>query len=299
VDESGRPADARSLSVPAADLHTHSTASDGTHPPADLVRLAAAAGLDTIALTDHDTLDGVAEARAAAAVGVRVIAGCEFSVQAPWGELHLLGYFLPVAERGPLAEFLAGQRDARTERMHEIVRRLRASGVPLTIAMVLAEAGGDALGRPHAARALIRAGHVSDLGEAFDRFLGRGRPANVPKRLPRLEDVTALVRRVAGVTSAAHLKGRATPAALERLRDSGVDAVEVRHPAHDAELAARLEALAPDLGLLRSGGTDWHGEEEAAEGGRAPLGTITVPPAWVDALEALHRERELESAEAT
>jgi len=300
VDEPGQPADARSLSVPGADLHTHSTASDGTHTPADLVRLAAAAGLDTIALTDHDTLDGVADARGAGGgVGVRVIAGCEFSVQAPWGELHLLGYFLPISRGGPLAEFLVGQRDARAERMREIVRRLRASGASVTIDAVLAEAGGDALGRPHAARALIRAGHVASMGEAFDRFLGRGRPAFVPKRLPALEDVTALVRRVAGVSSAAHLKGRATRAALERLRESGVDAIEVRHPVHDGDLTARLEALVPELGMLRSGGTDWHGEEEAAEDGRAPLGAITIPPAWVNALEALHRERELESAEAT
>jgi predicted metal-dependent phosphoesterase TrpH len=183
--------------------------------------------------------------------------------------------------------------------MREIVRRLRASGAPVTLDLVLAEAGGDALGRPHAARALMRAGHVANLGEAFDRFLGRGRPAFVPKRLPALEDVTALVRRVAGVSSAAHLKGRATRAALERLRESGVDAIEVRHPVHDGDLTARLEALVPELGMLRSGGTDWHGEEEAAEDGRAPLGAITIPPAWVNALEALHRQRELESAEAT
>jgi predicted metal-dependent phosphoesterase TrpH len=278
--------------VPGADLHTHSTASDGTHAPADLVRLAAAAGLDTIALTDHDTIDGVAEARRAGeALRVRVIAGCEFSVQAPWGEMHLLGYFLP-ADRGELAEFLAGQRAARADRMREIVRRLQASGASVTFGAVVAEAGGDALGRPHAARALIRAGHVAGIGEAFERFLGRGRPAFVPKRLPQLAAVTALIRRVAGVSSAAHLKGRGTRGALERLREDGVDAVEVRHPAHDDDLATRLETLAPELGMLRSGGTDWHGEEEAAEDGRAPLGGITIPKAWVDALEDLHRERE-------
>ncbi len=292
MDESGRPTDARSLSVPGADLHTHSTASDGTHTPADLIRLAAAAGLDTIALTDHDTVDGVSEARRAGeALGVRVIAGCEFSVLAPWGEMHLLGYFLPV-KAGELAEFLVGQRTARTHRMHEIVRRLRASGAPVTLDAVRAEAGGDALGRPHAARALIRAGHVADISEAFDRLLGRGRPAFVPKRLPGLEEVTDLVRRAGGVSSAAHLKGRATRAALERLRAAGIDAVEVRHPVHDDDLAARLEVLVPELGLLRSGGTDWHGEEEAVEGGRAPLGAITIPAAWVYELEALHLERE-------
>jgi len=279
--------------VPGADLHTHSTASDGTHSPADVVRLAAAAGLDTLALTDHDTLDGLPEAiRAGQDARVRLIAGCEFSVAAPWGELHLLGYFLPLAD-AELAPFLAAQRDARADRMREIVRRLRASGAAITLEHVVAEAGGEALGRPHAARALTRLGHTRGIAEAFDRFLGRGRPACVPKRLPDLAVVTALVRRVGGVTSAAHLKGRATRAALERLREAGVDAIEVRHPAHGDELAARLETLVPALGMLRSGGTDWHGEDEAGEDGRAPLGAITVPAAWVEALEALHRERRL------
>jgi len=277
--------------VAGADLHTHSTASDGTHEPVDVVRLAAAAGLDTIALTDHDTTDGVAAAvREGAARGVRVIAGAEFSVAAPWGEMHLLGYFLPETD-GRLAGFLAGQRDARAARMAEIVRRLQRNGVAVTLDAVRREAGGDALGRPHAARALVRGGHVAGIAAAFDRYLGSGRPAFVPKVLPDLAAVTALVREVGGVTSAAHLKGRGTRPALERLRGLGVDAVEVRHPAHDAERAGRLDRLAGELGLLRSGGTDWHGEEEAHEAGRAHLGTITVPPEWIGALEALHRQR--------
>lgn len=274
-----------------ADLHTHSTASDGTHPPADVVRLAAAAGLDTIALTDHDTLEGVVTAvRQGASDGVRVIAGAEFSVAAPWGEMHLLGYFLPPAD-SRLAAFLAGQREARAARMREIVQRLQRGGIAMSLEAVQREAGGDALGRPHAARALVRGQHVASIAAAFDRYLGRGRPAFVPKVLPDLATVTALVRGVGGVTSAAHLKGRGTRPALERLRQLGVDAVEVRHPAHDAERADRLDRLAAELGLLRSGGTDWHGEEEADEAGRAHLGEITVPPEWVTALETLHRRR--------
>ena len=274
-----------------ADLHTHSTASDGTYAPADVVRLAAEAGLHTIALTDHDTLHGVAAAeRQGAVAGVRVISGAEFSVGAPWGEMHLLGYFLPEANPR-LAAFLAGQREARAERMREVVRRLQKVGVALSLEAVHREAGGDALGRPHAARALVRGKHVEGIGAAFDRYLGRGRPAFVPKQLPGLEAVTALVSEVGGVTSAAHLKGRGTRPVLERLRASGVDAVEVRHPAHDVERAASLDRLAVDLGLLRSGGTDWHGEDEADEGGRAHLGAITVPTEWVAALETLHRRR--------
>jgi len=268
--------------VPAADLHLHSTASDGSHPPADVVALAAEAGLVTIALTDHDTLGGLAEARQAAeAANVRVISGCEFSVAAPWGEMHLLGYFLP-EEDEVLSRFLIGQREARGARMREIVRRLQASGAAVDLAAVLAESGGDAVGRPHAARALLSAGHVRNVNEAFHRYLGRGRPAFVPKVLPALEEVTALVARVAGVTSAAHLRDRATRPALQRLKE--------------AALRARLETLAPEVGMLRSGGTDWHGEREADAEGRAHLGEITIPGAWVDALDALHQRRLREAA---
>lgn len=278
--------------MPGADLHVHSTASDGTHAPADVVRLAAAAGLDTIALTDHDTLAGVADAgRAGESLGVRVIPGCEFSVAAPWGEMHLLAYFLPAGGGGTLTSFLEEQRNARVTRMREIVRRLAASGAPMTFDDVVAQAEGEALGRPHAARALVHGGRVRDVTEAFDRYLGRGRPAFVPKVLPALRHVTALVAAAGGVSSAAHLKDRASRAALRRLREAGVDAVEVRHPAHDQAMAARLEGLAPELGMLCSGGSDWHGEAEAAEDGRAPLGAITVPQSWVDALEGLHRQR--------
>lgn len=274
-----------------ADLHIHSTASDGTHAPADVVRLAAAAGLDTIALTDHDTLDGVVAAgRQGAMDGVRVIPGAEFSVAAPWGEMHLLGYFLPAADPR-LARFLVGQREARAERMREVVRRLQKIGVALSLEAVQREAEGDALGRPHAARALVRGKHVAGVAAAFDRYLGRGRPAFVPKTLPGMEAVATLVRDVGGVTSAAHLKGRGTRPALERLRECGVDGIEVRHPAHDAERTAHLDRLATELGMLRSGGTDWHGEDEAGESGRAHLGAITVPSEWLTALEMLHQRR--------
>lgn len=275
----------------AADLHVHSSASDGTHPPADVVRLAAAAGLRLIALTDHDTVAGVDEARAAGdVVGVRVVAGCEFSVAAPWGELHLLAYYLPT-ERPELAAFLSGQREQRAVRMREIVRRLRGAGVTLTLDEVAEQAEGAALGRPHAARTLVARGVVAHVGEAFDRYLGSGRPAYVPKALPPLGEVTGLVRDLGGVTSAAHLKERATRATLRRLQREGVDAVEVSHPAHDPARQDRIERLAGELGLLRTGGTDWHGEAEAAAEGRAALGAITVPDAWVTALERLHETR--------
>ncbi len=285
-------------SVPAADLHVHSSASDGTHPPEEVVALAARAGVTTLALTDHDTLAGVAGARTAAdPLHLRVIAGCEFSVAASWGEMHLLAYFLPT-DNEELADFLEQQRVQRTARMREIVRRLAAAGAHVRMEDVVDQTAGGAVGRPHAARALVKLGRVSDVGQAFDRYLGRGRAAFVPKVLPKTREVTTLVRRLGGVTAAAHLRSRLTRPMVERLRDAGVDAIEVRHPAHDTELEGRALALALALGMLRTGGSDWHGEDEAQEQGRAPLGAITVPMDWVAALDALHQQRVDERGEA-
>jgi predicted metal-dependent phosphoesterase TrpH len=277
--------------VDGADLHVHSTASDGTDRPAELVLLAARAGLRVIALTDHDTVAGVPEARAAGATaGVRVIAGCEFSVAAPWGEMHLLAYFLP-EEDADLVAFMDTQRAQRFDRMGEIVRRLNAAGVPVGLEEIRAGAAGGALGRPHAARALVARGKVGDVAEAFHRYLGKGRPAFVPKELPALARVTALVARLGGVTSAAHLKERTTRPALARLKAAGVDAIEIHHPAHGPEIVDRLGRLVSELGFHRTGGSDWHGEAEALAGGRAPLGGITIPTAWVDEIEAVHASR--------
>ena len=219
-----------------------------------------------------------------------MIAGCEFSVAAFWGEMHLLAYCLPDADP-ELDAFLAAQRAQRAHRMHEIVRRLNGAGVAMAVAEVEVVAGNAAIGRPHVARALVARGVVRDLPEAFDRYLGQGRAAYVPKRLPALADVTRLVRRVGGVTAAAHLKDRGTATTLARLQQAGVDGVEVRHPAHDREIEDRLATLAREITMLPTGGTDWHGDVEATVRDRAPLGTIDVPLAWLEDIERLHRGR--------
>jgi predicted metal-dependent phosphoesterase TrpH len=272
------------------DLHVHSAASDGEHAPEEVVRRAAAVGLTVIALTDHDTLDGVAEAvHAGARHGVRVIGGCEFSVQAPWGEMHLLGYFLPAGD-GPVEAFLEHQRNHRKERAARIVERLNGLGVELGAGDVLDAAGGGAVGRPHVARALVAQGAVRDVQEAFRRYLGAGRPAYVEKTLASTTEVAALVRAARGVTSAAHLKNRGTREALAALRRAGVDGVEIRHPAHDDTTARRLTRFADEIGALRTGGSDWHGVSLTSPD-RAGLGDVTVPEEWLLALEALHGER--------
>jgi predicted metal-dependent phosphoesterase TrpH len=250
-----------------------------------VVRRAAAAGLAAIALTDHDTLAGLPAALAVgAAVRLRVIPGCEFSVQAPWGEMHLLGYFLPVGWQ-PLEEFLVHCRDDRARRGGEMVEKLRALGAAIALDDVLQQAQGGAIGRPHVARALVKVGAAGTVQEAFDRYVGWGRPGFVEKRLPPFRDVADLVHRAGGVVSAAHLKERGTRSALSALKSEGLDAVEVRHPTHDADLRRRLADHARALGLLVSGGSDWHGDEP----GQLPnsgIGGQQVPLAWLTALEA-------------
>ncbi|HEU4698201.1 MAG TPA: PHP domain-containing protein [Gemmatimonadales bacterium] len=271
------------------DLHVHSTASDGTLPPERVIEAAAAAGLAAVALTDHDTVAGLPAALAAGArLGVRVVAGCEFSVAVSWGEMHLLGYFLPAAS-DELESFLVRCRIDRERRGRAMVDKVRAAGVVLDFDQVLAAAGGGAIGRPHVARALVRQGAARDVQDAFDRYLGRGRPAFVEKALPPFAEVAALVHRLGGVVSAAHLKDRGTRGALERLKAEGLDAVETRHPSHDPDTRARLTDLALALNLRRTGGSDWHGErapEDAGDREHATIGAQQVPLEWLAQLEA-------------
>ena len=284
------------LTAPRADLHLHSTASDGTLPSAAVVRRAWEVGLDVIALTDHDSLAGVPEAVAMGRqLGVRVIPGCEFSVRVPWGEMHLLGYFLPFGHPA-LEAFLEAARRMRYDRALQMVENLQAWGVAITMDDVMHEAGDSAIGRPHVARALLRLGKVPDLETAFEEFLGLGRRAYVEKVLPELTVVAELVHSVGGLVSAAHLRDRATRMVLARLMEEGLDGLEVRHPRHPPELAASLNTLALSLGLLRTGGTDWHGE--AQENG-FPLGSISIPIEWIGEMETRLPGREARVAPGT
>ena len=250
-----------------------------------MVARAARAGLTAIALTDHDTLAGVPAAQAEGErLGVRVIGGCEFSVAAPWGEMHVLGYFLP-AVSAELDGFLEACRADRVRRGREIVGKLQASGVNVDFDDVLKESGGGAVGRPHVARALVALGFARDLNDAFDRYLGRGKPAYVDKALPTFGAVADVVHRAGGVVSAAHLKDRATRAVLERFQREGLDAVETRHPSHGPDQRARITSFALSLGLLRTGGSDWHGDS-LPDDTHGTIGSQQVPAEWLGALEA-------------
>jgi len=262
----------------------HSTASDGALAPAEVVASARQAGLAAIALTDHDSVAGIGEAmEAGESAGVRVVAGCEFSVAAPWGEMHVLGYYIPVGH-DDVEAFLERCRADRLRRAEVMCGRLQEIGVDVTFAAVLEEAAGGAVGRPHVARAVVRAGKADDVNQAFDLYLGRNKPGYADKVLPTFAEVADLVHAVGGVVSAAHLRDRATRQFLERLKAEGLDAVEVRHPRHGADIRSRIAGLARALDLARTGGSDWHGDIRHPDEHGA-LGSQTVPWDWLDKLE--------------
>ena len=268
------------------DLQVHSTASDGALSPAKVVEAARDAQLSAIALTDHDTVDGLPEAFAAgAALGVRIVAGVELSSHFDDDELHLLGLHLSNLDsiRSALVEFQAG----RIERAERIVNVLNRHSIPVTMDAVLAEADQGAVGRPHIARAMVAGGWVRDFRDAFDRWLGFGRVAYMAKERFDVADAIALVHRAGGLAVWAHPGDVATPTRIQRLADMGLDSVEVLHPSHPPALSQRLFENTEKAGLLPSGGSDWHGTHEGAR----RLGGQLVPKIWLDWQDARVAER--------
>ncbi|MHB1072351.1 MAG: PHP domain-containing protein [Gemmatimonadaceae bacterium] len=268
------------------DLHMHSTASDGATAPADVVAEAQRVGLAAIALTDHDTLAGLAEARAAGATaGIRVIAGVELSAVEGEQETHLLG--LHLADTDEMERRLVDLREMRHRRADAMVAKLNALGIGVTMDEVLAQAAGGAIGRPHVARAVVARGGAADLRDAFDRLLGNGRPAYVGKERLTMDDAIAMIHRAGGLAVLAHPGPTATRPRLEALKALGLDGVEVRHPSHSDEEIGRILRLTESLDLLPSGGSDWHG---ATDGWRT-LGSMRVPADWLARQDALVAQR--------
>ena len=268
------------------DLHSHSTASDGILPPDAVVAAAHAAGLRAFALTDHDTLAGVPLATVTGqALGVRVVPGVELSAHYGDGEIHVLA--LHVTRLDLLESRLETLRAGRQVRASLIVDRLRELGLDLTVDMVMKEAGDASVGRPHIARALIRAGSVRDFREAFDRYLGSGRPGFVAKERLEVKDAIAMTHEAGGLAIWAHPGSDGRRERLEPLVEVGLDGVEVRHPSHLTEDVKRLGALADFFGLVRSGGSDWHGSVD----GPRTMGSMKVPAEWLEKQDALVASR--------
>ena len=247
------------------DLHTHSSASDGTDPPGELVRAAKASGLDVVALTDHDAMSGWVEAmQVAAEIGITVVPGVEISTRFRHRGVHLLAY-LPDAGHPPLVEELDRILVGRTERTPAIVSALRDHGIAITEDDVRRESGGSvAAGRPHVADALVRLGVATDRTQAFADLLDPGRPGYVNRYAAPLEDMIPLVAAAGGVTVLAHPWGRRGRAVLDEeaiadLRDLGLAGIEVDHQDHSPADRAELRALAADLDLVVTGSSDHHG----------------------------------------
>ena len=270
------------------DLHMHSTASDGSRSPSEVVRAAKRASLSAIAITDHDTVAGLAEARTVGAeLGVRIVNGVELSAVEGETETHLLGLHLgdtDVLERG-----LIELREMRGRRAARIVQLLQSQGVQVTLDDVLIQAGAGAIGRPHVARALVADGWATDVRDAFDRYLGAGRPAYVAKEQLEMREAIAMIHAAGGLAVLAHPGGAGTRERIEALVGIGLDGIEVKHPSHSPQDMARLKAFVDQLGLIPSGGSDWHG---ASDGPRT-IGMMHVPAEWLrrqeERLEALGR----------
>jgi len=267
------------------DLHVHSSASDGTDPPAEVARRAAAAGLDVVALTDHDTMAGIAPAAAALPPGLTLVPGLELSCVGDGRSMHLLGYLCDPGDPALAAE-TALIRDDRVHRARAMVARLRELGAPVTWEQVAALAGDAVVGRPHIARALAEAGVVATPADAFSaEWIADGGRAHVGRYAPDAARGIALVRAAGGVPVLAHPRSpgyEITDEVIAGLAAAGLAGLEVFHPDHDHSERMRLTQLANSLDLVMTGGSDDHGSFNDSG-----LGSETTPPEQYERLLAL------------
>lgn len=271
----------------AIDLHAHTTVSDGALAPEELARLASSRGLSLLAVTDHDAVDGVQAARRAAPDGLEVLAGAELTVHVADREAHVLAYGID-PEDAALTVALADLARRRVERARRIVARLVQLGIEIDFEDVQRASGSGTIARPHVARALMDRGHVDSLDEAFRRWLGRHAPAFVPKEALAPREAFDLVKGAGGVPTLAHPGTFRRDDLIPVLVAAGLEGLEVRHTEHSAARSRHYEAMARDLSLLPTGGSDFHG----TPGHRSRLGRPPVPDAWGEALVArIHTPR--------
>jgi len=273
-----------------ADLHLHTTASDGALTPAELVARAAELGLEVIAITDHDSVEGIPAAAAAARSYPRLtlVPGVEISTDIPGNEIHMLGYFID-CENAKLNDELRRLRESRLIRAEKMAAKLTELGLPIDYARVLELAGEGAVGRPHIAQAMLENGHIDDFRQAFDNYIGRNGPAYVEREKMLPEEAVALITGAGGFPVLAH------PADIEDIEkllplyiDRGLVGIETYYYGYNEQTVKRLARLADEYGLITTGGSDYHNDEGAAGG---PLGGIDIPRKSIEKLLDLAKEK--------
>jgi predicted metal-dependent phosphoesterase TrpH len=278
------------------DLHLHTNKSDGRLSPAELVKLAHAGGVRRMALTDHDTTDGVEEAMAEGRrLGVEVIPGVELGTDSRSGDMHMLGLFLDYKDT-TFQETMARFREGRIARVHKIVSNLAEVGVTISVDRVFEIAGEASVGRPHVAQALLEAGYIKSMPEAFEKWLAYGGPGDVPRDKLSPEDAIGLIHAVGGLAGVAHpYEGKNVLDQLPGLAEAGLDGVETYYPNYGPDRVAELLGLCRTLGILPTGGTDFHGFPHRMASDGAPIinnpGSVEIPPSVLDALEARQQAR--------
>ncbi len=264
------------------DLHLHTTHSDGSCTPTEVVNLAHQAGVTALAITDHDIVTGIAEAMTAGQpYGIEIIPGVEISSSTGNSELHILGYFLDWQDSDLLAR-LTTLRDSRHRRNPLIIERLQTLGIEITYDEVRTLAETESIGRPHIARVLMNKGVVTSAKEAFDRFLAEGKPAHVPRELPTPSEAIQLIKAAGGIAVLAHptwVRTTDQPLRdlLQRLRTDGLDGVEVYYSTHNPRQTREYLSLAQQLGLLVTGGSDFHGLTKPDIDVGIGKGTLHIP----------------------
>lgn len=263
-----------------ADLHAHSTASDGTLTPRMLVARAASRSVEVLSITDHDSVEGLAEgASAARAPGITFVNGVELSAVHEGSDVHVLGYFVD-PDDPHLRVHLEDLRAARRRRADTIVKALQDAGYAVSLEEVLSLSDGGAVGRSHVARALVAGGHAHSVEDAFRRLLGRGRPFYIPKDVRSPAEAIAVIRDAGGVPVLAHPGVTGVDAIIPALVGEGLEGIEAFHAEHTPEQRERYAALAQDLGLLVTGGSDYHGPEAP----NPEVGSVELPPGAVERL---------------
>lgn len=270
------------------DLHVHTNASDGTESPRQVVYRAGKVGLQAIAITDHDTLNGIIPAlEAGRAVPLEVLPGIELSTEYMDEEVHLLGYLMDL-NHGCFLAHLIHLRQDRKERAIKMVNKLRQMGIPITSEQVFSVAGGGAVGRPHVARVLIEMGFVQSIAQAFELYIGRGGPAYVSRFKYSPVQAVRMIRQAGGVPVLAHPGSGNSDALIPQLVDEGLQGLEVYYPGHSSQVVEHYLEFCRYYNLLFTGGSDYHGPEHKNHGS---LGTVTVPYSVVQGLKARAKER--------